>query len=173
MTTTAEHVEQTAAELGLTMTAEFVPWSRSRNAGEKHPSLNWRVTLHKGWRAFLTTDYMAGSGHCPSYKQGRLTVDEDATIKQECQTGRKCRNVHGLPGEAINPKLADVLCSLVRDGDAIEFDSFEDWADSLGEDTDSRKAEAVYRACLDTGLKLRNALGEDGLKRLREALQDY
>lgn len=43
----------------------------------------------------------------------------------------------------------------------------------LGYDPDSRKAEAIYKACLEIALKLRNALGEDGLAKLREAAQDY
>ena len=30
-----------------------------------------------------------------------------------------------------------------------------------------------YRACLDIALKLRAAIGEDGLAKLREAAQDY
>ena len=69
MTEKETQITDTAAKLGLTMTADFVPWSLSRNAGEKDPSLNWKITLHKDGRPFLTTDYMAGSGHCPSYNQ--------------------------------------------------------------------------------------------------------
>ena len=67
MTDTKQTIVDAAAELGVTMTAEFVPWSKSRDKGEKHPSLNWVITLHKGGRAFLTTDYSAGCGHCPGW----------------------------------------------------------------------------------------------------------
>lgn len=164
---TKTEIESLATDLGLTMTAEFIPWSKSRNADEKHPSLNWKVTLaHKG-KDFLTTEYMAGCGHCPSYKQGLMSVDEDAAIKNECERGQT------RLGKKIQPILADVLHSLATDADAIDHKDFEDWCETYAADPDSRKAEATYRACLDIALKLRNALGDDGLKQLREAVQDY
>lgn len=173
MNTTKESIEAVAATLGITMTVEFVPWSKSRNKGEKLPSLNWTITLHKVGKAFLTTDYMTGMGHCPSYKQGRLTTDQDANIRKECETGHTCRDGFVYRGKPILPSLADVLPSLASDAEAIDCGTFEAWADNYGMDTDSRKAEATYRACLEIGLKLRAALGEDGLKTLREAVQDY
>ena len=43
----------------------------------------------------------------------------------------------------------------------------------LGYDPDSRKAEGIYRACLELALKLRNGLGEKLLAELREAVADY
>jgi hypothetical protein len=54
------------------ITAEFVPWSQSRNREEKDDrgnprrSLNWRVTLKIRGRDVLATDYGAGIAHCPS-----------------------------------------------------------------------------------------------------------
>ena len=33
--------------LGLSVSAEFVPFSASRNAGDKLPSLNWRCTVSR------------------------------------------------------------------------------------------------------------------------------
>ena len=86
-TTPRQRIEALAAELGLTMTTVFVPWSMSRNKGEKQPSLNWMVTLHLAGKPILTTDYMAGSGHCPSYRQGRLTIAQDKAIRSECERG--------------------------------------------------------------------------------------
>ena len=181
MTTTAEQIEAVAAELGLTMTAKFVPWSLSRNAGEGLPSLNWKVTLYRAATApgrsplvVLTTDYGAGCGHCPSYKLsvkdagGRNSLMRDELIRKECETGKDNKT-----GKPILPKLADVLHSLASDADVIDCGTFEEWAGDLGYDTDSRKAEGIYRACLKIALKLRNALGEDGLRELREAVQDY
>ncbi len=138
------------------------------------------MTLHKAQSperrtAFLTTDYSAGCGHCPSYKQGRMTVDEDKCVRLECEHGCATSGLGFFParGKPILPALADVLSSLVMDAEVIDHGTFEEWADNLGMDKDSRKAEATYKACLEIGLKLRNALGEDGLKRLREACQDY
>ncbi len=161
-------IEAVAETLGLTMTTEFVPWSASRHEGATHPSLNWKVTLHKGAKPILTTDYSAGMGHCRSYKQGKMSMDEYDEVKRECQTGH-----HKMGSTAARLELADVLHSLASDADVIDYSSFEEWADMGGWDTDSRKAEAVYRACLEIGLKLRAALGDAGLAQLREACQDY
>jgi uncharacterized protein YodC (DUF2158 family) len=184
MTTTKQTIEQVAADLGLTMDVEFVPWSQSRNKGEKQPSLNWKVTLKKGGRAIVTTDYGAGMGHCPAYKASvkelgnQNSIMRDEAVRWECEHGKKYKLLHSVgmelhSGKTILPELADVLHSLASDADVIDSGTFEEWAGNLGYDTDSRKAEGIYRACLDIALKLRNALGEDGLAKLREAVQDY
>lgn len=229
MTEAEAKINECAESLGLTMTAEFVPWSKSRNAGEKQPSLNWKVTLSnarrdyrcacgKEWTrpvrlsehtpnvsgeateycpeckvkwlsaspvrggAFLTTDYGAGCGRCPSYEQ-RATIHSAAAVKWECENGTKAigevstgfhsGNRMALKPQPILPNLADVLHSLVSDAEAIDYPTYEEWADNLGFDRDSRKGEAAYRACLESGLKLRAALGEEGLRRLREACEGY
>jgi hypothetical protein len=125
MTTKAEEIEAVAEDLDITMTAEFVPWSKSRNAGEKQPSLNWKVTLHKfdslashNMRPILTTDYGAGGAHCPSYKQGDRSVDRVDAIKRECETGRGSMLApSGKHNEPIAPGFADVLHSLVTDAE--------------------------------------------------------
>lgn len=183
-----QRIERVAGELKLRMTAVFVPWSQSRNAGEKYPSLNWKVALSKirgidgEARKFLETDYMAGAGHCPSYRQHE---DKDSLVKVEweCENGRAAGRVdyHGRdytvqakhPKQELKPELADVVSSLVLDSDVLDRDSFEEWAVDCGYDVDSRKAEKIYRDCLNIALKMRNALGEDGLAKLREACQDY
>lgn len=158
-----------AEELGLTIESEFVPWSKSKRAAEPEPSLNWRVTLKRGGRPVLTTDYSAGQAHCPSYvwKQAG-DIDGAVLVRRECETGRNA----GL-GWLLLPDLADVLACLATDAEVLDFASFEEWADAVGYDSDSRKAEAIYRACLEMALKLRQGLGEDGLQRLREAAEDY
>lgn len=59
------------------------------------------------------------------------------------------------------PKLADVLCSLQMDvSSAVNAGDFEDWASDLGYDTDSRKAEQIYRACLKSADDLAELFGE-------------
>jgi hypothetical protein len=173
--TAAERIDAVARELGLTMTAVFVPWSQSRNKAEKHPSLNWTVTLHNyaGKRAVLTTDYGMGCGHCSAYKAsvrelgGHNSLMRDAALRAECEKGR------GSDGKKHEPDLRDVLYSLMSDAGVLDSASFEDWASELGYDTDSRSAEATYRACLDIALKLRHALGETSLAKLREACEGY
>lgn len=173
-----DEMRAAVAELGLTMDAVFVPFSKSRNAASKDPSLNWKITIKRNGREVLTTDYMQGSGHCPAYK----TPDRYAKarmIAYECEHGVSAwlapssDTVLGRRGKPILPEIGDVFYSLVIDAGAIDHATFEDWASDFGYDTDSRSAEATYRACLEIALKLRAALGDDGLNKLREAAQDY
>lgn len=176
-------LQATIDRLGLTTTSQFVPFSASRNAAEKFPSLNWKVTLLCNGREVLTTDYMAGSAHAPSYKQtlGRDPQekrDRDSRVAWECENGRPAPKFGNLRNRAIGPatiepKASDVIYSLVMDSDVLDSGGFESWASDHGFDADSRKAEAIYRACLDIALKLRAAIGDAGLSALRDAFQDY
>lgn len=177
--------------LGLTITSEFIPFSLSRNAKSAPKlndlSLNWKVTLHHHGRPILTTDYSVGCAHCPSYRHvgnylrpNAVTVDVFDVIRSECETGRARSRPRedGIPGIVmaggrIDPSPVDVIAALAGEAAAIDAPDFEAWASDLGYDPDSRKAESTYRACLETGLKLRAALGDDGFRRLREAFQDY
>lgn len=181
--TPQENIERTAAELGLTMETVFVPFSQSRNKSDKHPSLNWKVTILRNGREVLTTDYMAGSGNCPGYPNrylGKMTVAEKAVVDAECETGMPCyfsnERQEAIPSyraTPILPEFADVLYSLASEASAIDYATFEEWASDYGYDTDSRSAEKTYRACLEIALKLRSAIGDDGLAKLRESCQDY
>lgn len=178
-----KEIEQVIAGLGLTATYKFIPWSQSRNKAEKYPSLNYEVTLRHDNRDVLTTDYMMGSGHAPAYKCRRADkwLTEQA-IKSECETGRKCTHISEAAntagyvvankGPEIFPELIDVVYSLQMDADTIDY-TFESWCNEFGYDTDSRKAEAIYNQCVQIAIKLRQAIGEDGLNKLRDAYQDY
>ena len=153
-----EKIQAFMAENKVTIESEFVPWSQSRNKNEKHRSLNWRIKILRADRTILETDYSAGIAHCPSYRQGRRTVD----VERETETGRR-----------IAPDACNVIASLSMDSSVLDCSSFEEWAGGFGYDVDSRKAESIYRACLEIALKLRNGLGEEGLRALQIATQDY
>jgi hypothetical protein len=165
-------------KLGLTIESKFVPWSQSRNKDEKHPSLNWRVTVKRRGADVLTTDYMAGSGHCPASKRKDRYMKEQL-IMWECEHGKRAfagpstDRIMQADKQPITPDPLDVIHSLVMDSDVINHSTFESWASEFGYDTDSRKAESIYRACLDIALKLRNAIGDDGMRQLQQAGQDY
>ena len=64
------------------------------------------------------------------------------------------------PARAEEPKQADVLSCMISDAYALEED-FEGWAQNLGYDTDSRKAERIYNESRKSGEKLRRLLGKD------------
>lgn len=163
--------------LGLSIEATFVPWSKSRFFVEDAPigdrSLNWKITLVRSGAVrrenVLTTDYFAGIAHCPSYRSSaRATLDYVGAITMETEHGKRSNG-----GKSILPDEASVMASLLTDADVIDHASFESWASDLGYDTDSRKAEATYRACLAIGLALRNAVGDAGLADLRNAARDF
>jgi hypothetical protein len=177
MSATKESIEQLAVARGLTLDVQFVPFSKSPRRDEKHPSLNWNVSLLKNGDCVVTTPYSAGCGHCPSYQQN-ATVDDAEAVAWECENGKKCKKLHTVEwylksGTPILPSIADVLSCLISDGSAVDFSTFEEWAAELGYNSDSRKDEAIYRVCLQIGLSLRNKLGEALLQELRDALQDY
>jgi len=187
-TTPKQQIEAWAIRHGVTMRAEFVPLSQSRNKDEKSPTLNWKVTLRKvnprfeASPAFLTTDYSAGCAHCPAYKLsvrecgGQNSMMRHEAIRMECENGKAIQMYGETPRLTTNhilPDLADVLYSLSMDADVLNSGSFENWASEYGYDTDSRKAESIYRACLDIALKMRAALGDSALQELRDACQDY
>lgn len=104
-TSTKDQANDAMCALGIMIKTKFIPFSQSRNKAEKHPSLNYSVTvrvLKSEWsslvadmenlsdahfRDVLTTDYSMGCGHAPSYSQGRQSVDQAEAIKRECETG--------------------------------------------------------------------------------------
>jgi hypothetical protein len=181
------HILAIVACLGLTVSSVFVPFSVSRNAKPgaraRDMSLNWKVTVKRANRDVLTCDYGAGIAHAPSYQakcHGAphvMTTYRDDALRAECETGRAHDRSGSIAfikgGRALEPKALDVLYSLINDASVLDHGSFESWAGDYGYDTDSRSAEATYRACLAHALALRNAIGEAGLSELQEAFQDY
>lgn len=191
-------LETTMAKHGLTVLSVFVPFSQSRNKDAKDDkgrpvySLNWRVTLMRDGRPVVETDYSAGVGHCPAYRKGapanwdRPKRDwQHFATQWECENGyeaaysfggfrRKSAPVGGkLTPLAIKPEPANVVHSLLMDSDVLDYPKYENWAQDLGYDSDSRKGESVYRACLEIALAVRAGLGEPVMAELRESAQDY
>ena len=76
-------------------------------------------------------------------------------------------------GAPIMPEIIDIFYCLAMDSDVLNFGDFEDWADECGYDSDSKKAESLYRECLEQALKMRAAIGEAGLVALTNAFEDY
>jgi hypothetical protein len=171
----------------ISMKFTFVPFTESKNCKDSSanwfkapnwPSLNWKVeVLHSG-RSILHTDYRQGLGHIPGYKPSRyVSMFAAEVLSHTMQNGKV--PTHQQPyiakaGKMPDPKIEDVLYSLLLDGSA-DFDAqrFEDWCGYFGYDTDSRKAERIYGECLRTGQALRNALGAPAIDKLREAFRDY
>ncbi len=172
-------IDAVLAKHKITVTAVFVPLSKSRNAAEKRRTLNWTVTLCTEGKPVVTADYSAGEGHCPSYKHGDRSMWRDELLAWECEHGLPatrgdCVKPYAKPGgKPLMPDTRSVVYGLLSDSSAIDHPTFEDWAEDFDYDTDSRKAEATYRQCLETGLKLRAAFGDSALTELRAAFQDF
>lgn len=178
-----EQIRAIIDDMGLSVTAVFVPQSQSRNRDEKHKSINWRVTVSRHDKPFLTTDYMQGIAHMPQYKQfwGKTSLaerDEHATrIQYASEKGQTFDRFWGGSPAKIRPlpapDIVDVMYCFVLDSDVLDYGAFEDWASCYGYDVDSREAEKIYHACLKIALKLLAAIGNDNFSKLREAFRDY
>lgn len=154
--------------LGVTMSAKFVPFSRSRNKAEKNLSVNWEITLKRGGREIITTDYMQGIAHVPEYtdpqygRPGFMSIARHDAIRKACERGRR-----------VNPpSISDVFYCLLMDAGAIDYRDFSEWAEEYGYDSDSIKARETYDACIATALAFRSAFGEKLLCELRELFAD-
>jgi hypothetical protein len=68
----------------------------------------------------------------------------------------------GIGHHGAEPDAVTVLSSLLMDASSVENAgaSFEDWANEYGYDPDSRKAEKIFRACIDQTVRLREFLGD-------------
>ncbi len=176
MTDTTTHPATAYADtVGLTLTATFVPQSLSRNAQDRTPSLNWRVTLIRKGRTPFTTDYMQGAGHIPgwsSLKGGSVYLNNYA--REVAEKGRYSPQGPDSPSRRPlpAPSMADVLHCLLLDAEASEL-PFEEWAGNFGFDTDSRKAERLYHECVATGRALSRLLTPPEMDRVRDLLADY
>ena len=194
MTTAAQKKQpnpaETAEKLGLTVESVFVPFSASRSTyGKTVPynlkdyNINWKITLRRNGREILTTDYSAGQAHCPSYNMFEAKTKKDPyltniAIISECESGFASKkswseDIEPDRKKKIEPKSLNVIWSLLLDSDVLQHDNFEDWASSLGYDTDSRKAESIYQECLKIALKFCNAFTAAELEELREAFSEY
>lgn len=123
----------------------------------------WRVSINNTW----VTSYFTGLGHRKSVK--------GAPPKPKMFGGVKTLAVEAWENQYLRPfapKKADVLHSLILDGDAVDM-CFEDWASELGMNVDSRKDHVTYEQCVQTGLQLRKHFKRSTLEKIRELLQDY
>lgn len=183
-------IDARLSALGLAMAAEFVPASTFKDDEWKRGAVNFNITIYRDTGnagrvvPLYSGPYAYGVGNLPNYSQHyatKLCGEPILTAALE----RGVWPVDGLKGfdggrtpshktmKVPAPSLRDVLYSLLNDASAIDLPDFETWASEYGYDADSRSAEATYRACLDTGLKLRAALGDSVLAELRELFQDY
>lgn len=166
----------------ITIECVFVPFSKSRHY-KQWESLNWKVTIKRKGKAFHTCDYSQGVAHCPASKKawnnshtGKTDSQlKSAAIWEEIETGKIAKRGLGNQRAAYpssksipGPNAVDVLSSLALDSSVLDYATYEDWAADFGYDSDSRKGESIYRACLETALKMRAGLGETLMSEIQE-----
>lgn len=164
-------------ENGLTMTVE----QRSENPNMADPmpgGSHWLCTIrHPLSHDGLVVPFSQGSAHRRWRTKGNpglSTIDRMGTVAPpDIRTNRAPVRGAFERGESVDlrryreecteptpPTLESVLDCLASDASSVECEgSFENWCSSLGYDTDSRKAEATYRACMEQAFNLRHLLG--------------
>lgn len=83
--------------------------------------------------------------------------------------GRKKMQLYWSAGSGVPdaPKAPEILDNLASDASSFEnARNFEDWAGEYGYDTDSRKAEKIYRTVGEQAKKLKELLGDELYKEL-------
>lgn len=95
--------------------------------------------------------------------EGADQMDNWRCVLRHRNHGRKAMTVYFSMGVGLNgrePSAAEVLSSLASDAAGIQnARSFEDWCGEYGYDTDSRKAERIFKVCEREADKLRRFLG--------------
>ncbi len=115
---------------------------REDDNGWEHDA--WDVSLTFETATYPGIAYRMGTGHSAEWL---------VTNKKSAAYGTHLRTWKPTP-----PTAADVLYALMMDVSGLD-QGFEGWATGYGYDTDSRKAEAIYRQCLETLPKLHALLG--------------
>lgn len=70
------------------------------------------------------------------------------------------------------PTNKDILFALLLDSQVLD-ESYQNWCDNYGYDSDSMKAFKIYQACCDNTKKLQSCFSSDELANIAEQLQDY
>lgn len=180
-----EYPEIDEAIKDFSMVATYIPQEIPLREGKKNPyvedlnrvQFKWYVQLNYKGRKVLETPYSCGIGcfrevYTPPKVWSRSALDRFELMLRDGYAYNKGVGMLAK-GDRLELKLRDVVWSCLMDGRAIDNACFEDWADECGYDKDSRKAEQIYRTCVEVGLRLRAAVGVTALQELHLTYQDY
>ena len=143
MTRTETIAEALAAD-GWTMTANL------DEPGDRNTESKWSIVLaRKGGKVECT--YTMGPGHrqwtkVPGVFSG---VKGDRLPQFGRLTVREAKDIDKW-SEPITPTLDDIVYSLLMDTNSVRHgQTFKDWCDDFGADSDSIKAMSIFNACRD------------------------
>lgn len=107
----------------------------------------WNVTFNLSGKPLFVTNYYTGIGMI------QKPVKFDRPIPKK-------------------PSNKDIMSTLLLDASAID-ESFSDWCDNYGYDSDSIKAFNIYQQCCNTAKELSKLFTRAEIENMREQLQDY
>jgi hypothetical protein len=166
-------VERIAAHAAVSMQAVHMGIKQKALGGDS-PMDHWSVCFTKrygdGDEVSEDFDFFTGLGHRekPQWKHGVTGYGNGP----EPRPGSLLYEQWEKQAKPQAPHIADVLHSIILDSSAAG-QSFESWCDEFGYDTDSRKAEDIYRACQENADKLARIFNANDREALTQALQDY
>jgi hypothetical protein len=173
-------IDALLARLNIKYSATFVPQSVSRNAAEPRPCLNWVITLQGPKGPPMLVQYMQGIGHVPDYPStfGRETYEQREkrlAYERAAETGRSPKYWRNfgivLTAPLPVPHASEIIYSLLMDDPRNQ--TFDEWCQEYGMDTDSRKAEESYRQCCRQTQDAQRIFGNEVLNEARLILEDY
>lgn len=122
-------------------------------------ALCFDAAIKRNWNSVKRVD-KNNHGHGPIIKSypefTRLAGAKLTERGQEAFNGIAREAARIMGQKALN--VEDVLNSLAMDSMGAD-ESFSDWADNYGYDTDSIKAKKIYDSCVETMHALKNSLG--------------
>ena len=170
-----EPIEQFISDHGLTMTAEPVDANPNIPDADVNPKASHFTVTIKGRGGALMTFYSVGSGTVDSWigNPERKRVNHKGwfhgagmfdSLRNREDFRRNERTLWSdefrqMMAPLYRPELTDVLDCLASDASTVEYvRNFEDWADELGYDSDSRHAEQIYNTIERQAKELRYIL---------------
>jgi len=181
---TTETLATIAVNLGVTIETS-APRGEVEPAQSKDskpwPNVAYNVTLKRNGKPVWTGPFKLGLGYVDPSKAQSFCWHSPEEAMLNAWKRKSCadfvdKELHATvaaklaQAQKVTPKLDDVLNSLLSDGSAyFDAQSFEEWACESGYDSDSRKAETIWKACDEIGRKLARAFTAQELEELREA----
>lgn len=176
-------VDTYLAEIGVEFKAEFLGYGK-HFADDKESRDRYRATFKRG-RSEFSVDFGQSLSHSqpsPEFKQSWREVyhhtPEDLEKAMALPSGSQhhLRRELALAAKRLRvcvpdpkaPTAYDVLACVEK---CPPPPTFEEWAEEMGMDPDSRKGERVFRAVVEEWLKVSRFFSAEELERLAELAQ--
>jgi len=176
-------VEEFIKSIGLTMECQYIGIKTEKDKGPEgkpveHTMDEWSCTLSRDKQS-MTIPFKQGLAHRKTTSRSIIKAfgyGHGLTSKQVKQYERESYKMKPekwiAMSEPVAPELDNVLDCLRSDSECWENSrNFEDFCSELGYDTDSRKAESIYKACGEIAKELKFLLGSDNYKKLLEEVE--